>query len=123
VDKYINKKYYIAGCVVLTISYLIFRYFFFKVKIAFKTKKIMKSIPNKLLHLNVNIKFYMDKVEFNSSERTGILRYGDFYKIMKVDDGYIFLTTKNTFHYFEYQEIKTLYNLDYLDSILEKFYK
>ena len=123
VDKYLKGKYYIAACIIVVILYLIFCFVTFRMKILRRSSKIIKSIPNNLMGLTIRIKFYLDRVEFDSDDdRGGALKYEDFYRIVKLDDGYLFLTAKKVFHYFEYSEIKTLYNLDYLDSVLAKYY-
>jgi hypothetical protein len=122
VAKYLKGKYYLAACLIVVIMYLIFCFITFRMKIVRRSSKIIKSIPNNLLGLTVNIKFYLDRVEFDSDDGGGVLKYEDFYKIVKLDDGYLFLSAKKVFHYFEYSEIKTLYNLDYLDSVLAKYY-
>ena len=95
----------------------------FYLKINLRSRKIMKTIPKKLLDMPVDIKLYLDKVEFISEEGTGELRYEDFYKISKLDDGFVFLSQKAVFHYLYFLEIETLYNIDYLDSVLSKHYK
>lgn len=123
IEKYTGKKIYVIGCFIIVIIYLLFSFFMFKIKIITRAAKIMKSIPNNLLGLTVSINFYLDRVEFDSDEASGSLKYEDFYKILKLDDGYLFLTTKKVFHYFEFSEIKTVYNIDYLDSVLIKYYK
>ncbi|MCP1222853.1 hypothetical protein [Sebaldella sp. S0638] len=120
--KYLKGKYYIAACIVIVIVYLIFCFITFRMKILRRSSKIIKSIPNNLLGLTLRIKFYLDRVEFDSEDGGGALKYEDFYRIVKLDDGYLFLSAKKVFHYFEYSEIKTLYNLDYLDSVLAKYY-
>ena len=122
IDKYLKGKYYIAACIVVIIIYLIFCFITFRMKIMRRSRKIIKSIPNNLLGLTINIKFYLDRVEFNSDDGGGAMMYDDFYRIVKLDDGYLFLSAKKVFHYFENSEIKTLYNLDYLDSVLAKYY-
>ena len=118
----LDMKFYILGSLGVVVLYLALSVLMFYLKIYFRSKKIMKTIPQKLLNMPVNIKLYINKVEFISEEGTGELRYEDFYKIVKLEDGFMFLSQKAVFHYFEFSEIETLYNIDYLDSVLVKYY-
>ena len=118
----LDMKFYILGSLGVVVLYLAFSVLVFFLKINLRSKKIMRTIPKRLLNMPVNIKLYLNKVEFISEEGTGELKYEDFYKIIKLDDGFMFLSQKAVFHYFEFSEIETLYNIDYLDSVLVKYY-
>lgn len=119
----INVKLYILASFILIILFLVLSFLMFYLKINLRSNKIMKTIPKKMLNMPVDIKLYKEKIEFISEEGIGELRYEDFYKISKLSDGFIFLSQKAVFHYFDFLEIETLYNIDYLDSVLSKYYK
>ena len=93
----VNVNLYILASFVLIFLYLGFSFLMFYLKINLRSRKIMKTIPKKLLDMPVDIKLYLDKVEFISEEGTGELRYEDFYKISKLDDGFVFLSQKAVF--------------------------